>query len=312
MKEKGVAPVLIFILVVGLIGAGIGAYVITQGGQKGSQQPEGPTEENTQEEGGGETKNPPTISTPSESEESYKTSCRSDITFGQLDANPYTYKGERVTYQGTVLQVLEYYEETYYRIDIDSGDTIYVTYGGTTNIVKGDAIQIWGEVLGSYTYTSRAGWEITLPSIGAAYIEKPQFNLTIGETAKWKHWKISVKSVEENSGYISKYAMEWASEGKVFLILDVKVKNVGTEERYAYSGDFWLVDSNGNKFEYDSRTYSLDGGFESVDLYQNQKTEGKILFEIPEDATGLRVQFNLGTSYEPLLATWQIPSSTSG
>ncbi|MGA9174376.1 MAG: hypothetical protein WBZ33_10440 [Thermoactinomyces sp.] len=51
-------------------------------------------------------------------------------------------------------------------------DVIWVDYLGTTDYVEDDVVTIYGTVLGSKTYTSQAGWEITLPEVNALYIEK--------------------------------------------------------------------------------------------------------------------------------------------
>lgn len=247
----------------------------------------------------------------SETPESYKASCRTDISFEQLDTDPYAYKGERVTYKGEVVQVVKGYGETGYRIDVGDGDIIYVTMSGYQDIIEGEYVQIWGEVKGSYTYESIAGWTITLPHIEAKYIERVSFNMKIGETAKWIDLEVTVKSAQKTNyyiwrGYSGNIYYEYAEPGKVFVIIDVMVKYTGTGSEYIYAGDFWLIDSQGNKYDHDSGTYSIENGLEGTNLYKNQKIEGKIVFEIPNYASGLKAQFNLGTSLNPLLAEWTL------
>ena len=51
-------------------------------------------------------------------------------------------------------------------------DVIYVTYDGTTDFVEEDVVTVYGEITGSYSYTSVAGWQITVPGVKAKYIEK--------------------------------------------------------------------------------------------------------------------------------------------
>jgi hypothetical protein len=67
---------------------------------------------------------------------------------------------------------MENYGLTEIRMDVNNnyGDTIYVTYDETTSAVEEDTITVYGEVYGSYTYESQAGWQITLPKIEAKYI----------------------------------------------------------------------------------------------------------------------------------------------
>jgi hypothetical protein len=43
------------------------------------------------------------------------------------------------------------------------------------------------------------------------------------------------------------------------------------------------------------------------ELYQNQKMKGKVLFEIPESATGLKIQYDFGNlMIGTKLASWVI------
>jgi hypothetical protein len=110
------------------------------------------------------------------SPEEYKASCRTDLAFKELDKNPDKYKGIKVTYRGQIVQIMERGQTTSIRMNITReiygwGDTIYVTYEGTTPALEDDIIQVWGEVQGSNTYESIAGWKITLPLVKAKYVE---------------------------------------------------------------------------------------------------------------------------------------------
>ncbi|MHA1981871.1 MAG: DUF4352 domain-containing protein [Promethearchaeota archaeon] len=93
-----------------------------------------------------------------------------------------------------------------------------------------------------------------------------------------------------------------------FIIIRIKARQTGTGSEYISPLDFWLVDKQGNKYDYDSATFRIDGGLDSTTLYQNQQVEGKILFEIPfqKDLNDLIVQFNFGSSYNPILVDWEL------
>ncbi len=112
-----------------------------------------------------------TSSEPEESESDYKASCES-LSFKELNKNPEAYIGKRVKLSGTVVQIMESYGYTDIRMDVNDnfGDTVYVTYDGSTSALEDSSITIYGEVAGSYTYESQAGWMITLPQIDAMYI----------------------------------------------------------------------------------------------------------------------------------------------
>jgi hypothetical protein len=43
------------------------------------------------------------------------------------------------------------------------------------------------------------------------------------------------------------------------------------------------------------------------ELYQNQKMRGKVLFEVPEDAKGLKIQYDFGSLFTKVkLASWEL------
>lgn len=112
-----------------------------------------------------------TPATQVESESDYKASCKV-ISFKELEKNPDGHAGERVKYTGEVVQIMENYGVSSIRMDVASnfGDTIYVSYPGTTSAVEGSTITVYGVIDGSYTYTSQAGWDISLPKVNARYI----------------------------------------------------------------------------------------------------------------------------------------------
>lgn len=95
------------------------------------------------------------------------------IDFAHLDKNPDRHIGEYVTYTGEILQIMEGNGVTNIRLALDDwgNDVLFVEYNGYTDFIDGDTVTIYGTVDGSYTYTSQAGWEITLPNIMADIIE---------------------------------------------------------------------------------------------------------------------------------------------
>ncbi|QFK70406.1 hypothetical protein F7984_03685 [Pradoshia sp. D12] len=100
------------------------------------------------------------------------------ISFDKLNKNPDRYKGEYVKYRGEIVQIMESDGMTAIRLSITPtsygwsvSDIIYVAYLGYTDFVDEDVVTIYGEVNGSFTYTSQAGWDITLPLVIADSIE---------------------------------------------------------------------------------------------------------------------------------------------
>lgn len=112
-------------------------------------------------------------------EASYKAQCKA-IEFKVLNKNPDAYKGQKYFATGQVVQIMENFGTTDIRLNVTRDqwgywdDTIYVTFKGTVPAYEDSIIRVWGEIKGSYTYTSVAGWNITLPWVEARYIEVVQ------------------------------------------------------------------------------------------------------------------------------------------
>ena len=100
------------------------------------------------------------------------------IEFAQLKKNPDRYKGEYVKYTGEILQILEGDDVTHIRLAVtrtsygyDFNDVIFVEYPGYTDFVDEDIVTVYGEIYGTYSYTSQAGYNISLPGLLADTVE---------------------------------------------------------------------------------------------------------------------------------------------
>lgn len=100
------------------------------------------------------------------------------IEYAQLKKNPDRYAGEYVKYTGEIIQIMEGDNVTQIRLAVtkdsygyDVNDIIFVEYAGLTEFVEEDVITVYGEIYGEYSYTSQAGWEISLPGLLAESIE---------------------------------------------------------------------------------------------------------------------------------------------
>jgi flagellar biosynthesis GTPase FlhF len=100
------------------------------------------------------------------------------IEYAQLKKNPDRHAGEYVKYTGEIIQILEGDDITNIRLAVtkdsygyDFNDLIFIEYPGYTDYVEGDIITVYGEIYGGYSYTSQAGWEITLPGLVADSFE---------------------------------------------------------------------------------------------------------------------------------------------
>lgn len=240
-----------------------------------------------------------------ESEATFKDSCI-PFNYETLNSNPSSLKGMKVNYIGIVLQVISGNGYASYRIDIGEGNEIYVNTDKKNSFIENDKVELWGKVLGSYTYDSIAGWTITLPNIWAFFIEELNFNLELGYFAKWAGLEVSVVSAERTDYYYwegssgTVYTQD-AGSGDDYIIVNIHVRYSGKESEYVSSSDFSLVDPDGYKFNIESR-----GSFDGMRLYDGEQNKGQIIFEVPETGDDLKVQFNFGSSYNPLLAEWPL------
>lgn len=107
-----------------------------------------------------------------DTESQYKASCKV-ISYKVLEKNPDAHIGEKIKLKGKIVQIMESWGSTVIRMDVNSkfGDTVYITYNGTTPALEDDIITVYGEVYGRETYESQVGFQITLPGIRASYID---------------------------------------------------------------------------------------------------------------------------------------------
>lgn len=100
------------------------------------------------------------------------------IDFAHLNKNADKYAGEPYKFYGQIVQIMESNNYTTIRMSVtqtsygwSSSDIIYVEYDGTTDFVEDDVITVYGTVFGSHSYTSQAGYNISLPAVIAKQIK---------------------------------------------------------------------------------------------------------------------------------------------
>lgn len=143
------------------------------------------TEETTKKETTVKPTEKPTVKATKVSPEQYKNSCK-QMTYKDLSRNPDKYKGQKLTFTGEVIQVLEdeHFLDDNITVDLRINvtkdeydfwdDTIYATVElpkGSDRILEDDIITIWGECDGKYTYDSVLGSSVTLPKISIKYFK---------------------------------------------------------------------------------------------------------------------------------------------
>lgn len=147
---------------------------------------------------------------------------------------------------------------------------------------------------------------------GTTTTQSSELILRVGETAKTSKLQVTVFSVEKIESYeyysdiLEDYMEEEASPGKIFILIEGEIKNVGDDRAYVGSSQLSITDSEG--YKYDPELYFGDDGLEMFkELYPGQKMKGKVLFEVPEDATGLKIRYDFGGIFTGIkLATWEL------
>lgn len=97
-----------------------------------------------------------------------------------------------------------------------------------------------------------------------------------------------------------------APPGEQYLIADVEMENVGESKEYISSGDFSAVDSE--NYRYDPGIYLGENDLIFKELYPGDKVRGKLLFEVPDNAEGLKIRYDFGF-WDVKLANWEVTSS---
>jgi len=95
------------------------------------------------------------------------------LNYKLIDKNPDSHKNEKYKISGRIVQIMEDASSTDIRLDVNDvyGDTVYIYYDGLTEYVEDDYITVYGVCEGKYTYTSSAGFQITLPLFRAIIID---------------------------------------------------------------------------------------------------------------------------------------------
>lgn len=97
------------------------------------------------------------------------------ITYEHLKKNADRYDGEPWTFIGKVFQIQESGGQTFALISLDAwgNKTMWVRANFTTDFVEKDQVYVVGYLAGNHSYTSVAGWNITVPAMDARAILKP-------------------------------------------------------------------------------------------------------------------------------------------
>lgn len=139
-----------------------------------------------------------------------------------------------------------------------------------------------------------------------------ELNLKVGEIAKTSKIEVNVITAQKVKSYtyysdiLEENQIEKVSPGKIYVLVEAEIKNVGSDRAYAGYTEFSITDSEG--YKYDPTMYFGQDAMDAFkELYNNQKMKGKILFEIPESSQKVKLQYDFGNLFtETKLASWSI------
>lgn len=103
------------------------------------------------------------------------------IPYDELSKNPAALKGQYVYYDAKIFQLDANTGANAFLAEVTKGkydtwdNTVYVTApSGTAGIDNNDIVHIWGEVVGSYSYSTKIGGQNSVPEIRAVKVELVQ------------------------------------------------------------------------------------------------------------------------------------------
>jgi len=171
-----------------------------------------------------------------------KNTAKQGPNYKELIKNSDRFIGNVVVYSGKVIQIQEEKNgDGFIRLNLDndlfSDEIIFVNYSKSTDVVEDDLVTIYGILNGSYTYTSQANYNITIPSLNAGVIEKGHSvvaPIITGQKTSLGETKPIAKSVQRVDGLTSIRV-----SGGLWVNWDADVENDGPEIEIVY------LDKNG-------------------------------------------------------------------
>ncbi|MBC6310788.1 hypothetical protein HCJ66_14705 [Listeria sp. FSL L7-1582] len=93
------------------------------------------------------------------------------ISFAMLNGNPDKYARESYYLKGQVAEVIDGGATKYLKVNMtQDGGSVMVIYTGTTDAKKGDVVEVYGTIYGTYAFDDANGETIAMPGITASSI----------------------------------------------------------------------------------------------------------------------------------------------
>ncbi len=143
--------------------------------------------------------------------------------------------------------------------------------------------------------------EKLLKKVPKPEIPSKEIVLKVGESAEVDGINVTVEKV-----WITKNLQKFdtfrpldrhsgTTEEGEFVVAQVKIVNNGNETLYLTGHDFIISDKDGNVYSYSVLTHLFNDALELEELKKGKKVEGKIVFAVPENVTGLKIAYCFGS-----------------
>ncbi len=137
------------------------------------------------------------------------------------------------------------------------------------------------------------------PTESQSCVYKPK-TFNIGDILSNKEIEFIVHSIRKTY-YISEY--DEADEGKVYLIVDFSIKNIGDEDGYYFNpNNIEVEDENHYTYSYSWDSYNLDKYFDDTTVELGRTKRGEIAFEVPKISNKFIFILKSGFLYEREIA----------
>lgn len=103
----------------------------------------------------------------------------------------------------------------------------------------------------------------------------------IGDAVQADSTELTVTNVQQGDKRIGGQSFGADAQGE-FVTVDVALSNKGSEELSASSGDFVLVDGDGNRHSTSDDAWRVDGAIVWEDINPGNTLKGKLVFDVPE------------------------------
>ena len=119
----------------------------------------------------------------------------------------------------------------------------------------------------------------------------------LGDAVPTGDWEITVSNVESGVSQVGDQYLNATAQGQ-YILVDVEVKNTGSEPSYFFEGDVKLLDDAGNTYATDSEAslYTTESGdvFLLEEINPGNTASGVLVFDVPADASPNVLEFQGG------------------